>query len=194
MNFRVLLIAVLAASLGACSRPAGEPAAPAEKPAAPAKEAATPAEDASAKGAELLAPFKLSLMQAFSSGMQQGPVSAIGVCRDEAPGIAASLSVDGVRMGRSSHKLRNPENAPSDWLVPVLESYVSGDSEGPQLVELADGRHGYAEPIMVQGMCLVCHGSNIEPGVAASTAELYPDDQATGFAEGDFRGVFWVEF
>jgi len=23
---------------------------------------------------------------------------------------------------------------------------------------------------------------------------LYPDDQATGFSEGDFRGVFWVEF
>ena len=71
---------------------------------------------------------------------------------------------------------------------------MSGDLQGPQAVELADGRHGYAEPIVTQGMCLVCHGSNIEAGVAARTAELYPEDQATGFAEGDLRGVFWVEF
>ena len=136
----------------------------------------------------------MNLMQAFSTGMQDGPVSAISVCSDDAPGIAASLSVDGVRMGRSSHKLRNPDNAPPEWLVPVLDSYVSGDAQGPQVVEIADGRHGYAEPIVTQGMCLVCHGSNIEAGVAARTAELYPQDQATGFAEGDLRGVFWVEF
>ncbi len=180
MKVPILLVALVAASLGACSRPAGEPAAPVE--------------DAAAKGAELLAPFKMELMQAFSTGMQQGPVSTIGVCRDEAPGIAARLSVDGVRMGRSSHKLRNPANAPSEWLASVIESYVSGDAQEPQLVELANGRHGYAEPIMMQGMCLVCHGSNIEAGVAARTAELYPADRATGFAEGDFRGVFWVEF
>jgi hypothetical protein len=30
--------------------------------------------------------------------------------------------------------------------------------------------------------------------VASSIAELYPDDEATGFSAGDFRGVFWVEF
>jgi hypothetical protein len=175
-----MLIALLAASLTACSKPASEPDAPAADPAA--------------KGAALLGPFKMSLMQAFSTGMQEGPVSAISVCRDEAPGIAARLSVDGVRMGRSSHRLRNPDNAPPEWLVPVLESYVSGKSQGPQVVEIADGRHGYAEPIVMQGMCVMCHGSNIEPAVAARTAELYPEDQATGFAEGELRGVFWVEF
>jgi hypothetical protein len=187
MKFRVVLIALLVAAFGACSKSAEEPPATASDPVASA-------EDPAAKGAALLGPFKLNLMQAFSTGMQNGPVSAISVCSDDAPGIAASLSVDGVRMGRSSHKLRNSDNAPPEWLVPVLESYVSGAALDPQVVELADGRHGYAEPIMMQGMCLVCHGSNIEPGVAASTAELYPDDQATGFAEGDFRGVFWVEF
>ena len=180
MKFRIMLIALLVASLGACSKQANEPEAPVEDPAA--------------KGAALLGPFKANLMQAFSTGMQEGPVSAISVCRDEAPGIATRLSVDGVRMGRSSHKLRNPDNAPPEWLVPVLDAYVGGDSQGPQVVELADGRHGYAEPIMMQGMCVMCHGSNLQPAVAARTAELYPEDQATGFAEGDLRGVFWVEF
>ena len=194
MNFRILLIALLAVSCGACSKPASEPAAPADGIAAAAEDAAAAVADPAATGAALLGPFKMNLMQAFSTGMQEGPVSAISVCRDEAPGIAANLSMDGVLMGRSSHKLRNPDNAPSEWLAPVIESYVGGDAQEPQVVELADGRHGYVEPIMMQAMCLVCHGSNIEPGVAARTAELYPDDQATGFAEGDFRGVFWVEF
>ena len=53
---------------------------------------------------------------------------------------------------------------------------------------------GYVEPIMVQPMCLVCHGEALQPGVAAQIDERYPEDRATGFKAGDFRGVFWVEF
>jgi hypothetical protein len=34
----------------------------------------------------------------------------------------------------------------------------------------------------------------LNPDIAAKIDELYPDDEATGFSEGDFRGVFWVEF
>ena len=53
---------------------------------------------------------------------------------------------------------------------------------------------GYAEPIIVQPMCLACHGESLAPEIAAKISEAYPDDQATGFKVGDFRGVFWVEF
>jgi hypothetical protein len=51
-----------------------------------------------------------------------------------------------------------------------------------------DGRTGYVEPIYVKPVCLACHGGNVDPGVKAKLAELYPEDQATGFREGDFRG------
>ena len=37
-----------------------------------------------------------------------------------APEIAAGLSTDGVRVGRTSHRLRNPANAPRPWMEPVL--------------------------------------------------------------------------
>ena len=61
-------------------------------------------------------------------------------------------------------------------------------------VPLPDNRWGYVEPITVQPLCLACHGSEIVPDVADRISELYPEDRATGFAVGDLRGVFWVEF
>ena len=57
-----------------------------------------------------------------------------------------------------------------------------------------DGAERYVEPIRVQGLCLTCHGASLPAPVAARIAELYPEDQAVGFAEGDLRGLFWAEF
>lgn len=152
-------------------------------------------DDVAERGAALLAPFKASLKAALMDGMQDGPAAAIEVCSEDAPAIAASLSVDGVRMGRSSHKLRNPDNAPAAWLEPVMDAYVSGERElAPVVVPLEEGRTGYAEPIRVQPLCLTCHGMELAPDVAGRIEALYPDDAATGFSDGDFRGVFWVEF
>lgn len=147
------------------------------------------------RGAELLAPFKRDLMQALTAGMAEGPVAAIEVCQIEAPGIAASLSQEGVRVGRSSHRLRNPDNAPPDWLQPIMDAYLDDtESRMPRSVSLADGRTGYAEPILLQPLCLTCHGSELPGEVARRIEELYPEDRATGFEVGELRGVFWAEF
>ena len=149
--------------------------------------------DPAGQGAALLVPFKTKLKHELVTGMQAGLDEAIVACNTAAPGIAASLSIDGVVMGRSSHKLRNPANAAPDWVALWIESYLAGQSQ-PVSIELEDGRHGYIEPIMPQPLCLICHGQDLQPEVAEKLAQLYPEDQATGFAEGDFRGVFWVEF
>ena len=158
--------------------------------------AAVHAQDAElAHGAKLLAPFKHDLQQALKSGLAEGPAAAIQVCRVKAPGIADALSVDGVRIGRSSHKLRNPDNTAPDWAKPIMQSYLDDVSNRePRVVELGDDRWGYVEPILVQPLCLTCHGSQLAPEVTERIAELYPDDEATGFEAGDFRGVFWLEF
>ena len=145
------------------------------------------------QGAVLLAPFKANLKNELVTSMQSGVDEAIAACNTAAPAIAETLSVDGVVMGRSSHKLRNPANTAPDWVEPAIEGYVAGKSD-PVVVELDGGRHGYVEPIMMQPLCLTCHGQELQPDVAQKLAELYPEDQATGFADGDLRGVFWVEF
>jgi hypothetical protein len=148
-----------------------------------------------ARGAELLAPFKKDLQQALKSGLAEGPAEAIQVCRVKAPGIANSLSVAGVRMGRSSHKLRNPDNTAPDWVSPIMQTFLDDpSSREPLAVGLADNRWGYVEPIMLQPLCLTCHGSELAPGVAEQISELYPEDHAIGFEAGDLRGVFWLEF
>ena len=148
-----------------------------------------------ARGAELLAPFKKDLQQALKSGLAEGPVKAIQVCRVKAPDIANAISVGGVRVGRSSHKLRNPDNEAPDWVRPIMQAYLDDPSaRSPQAVQLGESRWGYVEPIIVQPLCLACHGSELASDVRAQITELYPDDRATGFEAGDLRGVFWAEY
>lgn len=148
-----------------------------------------------AHGAELLAPFKQDLKKALKSGLAEGPAEAIQVCRIKAPEIATALSVDGVRVGRSSHKLRNPDNSAPEWVSPVMQAYLDDpSSRKPHITELGEDKWGYVEPIIVQPLCLSCHGSELAPDIAIQITDLYPEDRAVGFEVGDLRGVFWLEF
>lgn len=147
------------------------------------------------RGAELLAPFKYELKQALLDGMQEGPLNAISVCKDQAPAIADTFATDGTKIGRASHRLRNRRNVAPDWANQVLTGYLDNTVDrAPKVVSLPDQREGYAEPIMVQPLCLACHGETLAPDVAAYIAETYPEDEATGFEAGDLRGIFWVEY
>ncbi len=147
------------------------------------------------RGAELLAPFKKELKAALTLGMQGGVTNAISVCKDQAPALAAAFSVDGVVMGRSSHRLRNPANNAPSWVNDIVDDYLGSDSaRQPATVALEGGRLGYVEPILIQPVCLACHGETLAPEVATTIAEEYPEDRATGFSVGDLRGVFWVEY
>lgn len=173
MFIRFVIVSVFVVALAACTKPVV---------------------DHEAEGAALLAPLKKNLKAALIGGMESGPDEAISACNTAAPLIAGELSIDGVSMGRSSHKLRNSENVAPEWAVPFLQAYVAGTQTDPVAVELEKDRVGYVEPIMVQPMCLICHGAQLPPNIAVKIEELYPDDKATGFSDGDFRGIFWVEF
>lgn len=152
-------------------------------------------EQAMMRGQEILLPFKQNLMQALQSGLQEGPVAAMGVCSLQAPAIATAISTNGIQVGRTSHKLRNPANASPDWAKPLLQSYLDNENDRqPHVVSLGNGRNGYVEPIIVQPLCLACHGENLSQPVIDKLQALYPEDQATGFAQGELRGLFWAEF
>jgi hypothetical protein len=153
------------------------------------------AETELARGAELLAPFKLELKATLAEGLAAGPAEAIGACRLKAPEIATANAGVGVRIGRTSHRLRNPANVAPEWVAPILAAYIAeASARSPRAVPLPNGRTGYVEPILVQQPCLTCHGEALAPAVAARIAELYPDDRAVGFRVDDLRGAFWLEF
>ncbi len=87
------------------------------------------------------------------------------------------------------------DNASPAWVAPILEGYLADrEDRRPRVASLADDRIGYVEPILLQPLCLGCHGAALAPEVEARIDALYPDDQATGFEVGELRGVFWVEF
>ncbi len=128
---------------------------------------------------------------------EKGPAGAVKVCREEAPDLARAVAGEaGIQLGRTSHKLRNPANAPRDWVVPYLERAAGQPASAVSkvVVDLGD-RVGVLRPIATAGTCLVCHGApeSFDPGLRATLAELYPGDRATGFREGEFRGFFWAE-
>ena len=148
-----------------------------------------------ARGAEILLPFKMQLVGTLQDALLVSAVEAVAVCKVEAPRIAAEFSVDGIEIGRTSHRLRNPDNTAPEWVAPVLQRYLDDDSFRQAIaMELPDDRIGYVEPLLVQPLCLTCHGSAVAEPLASEIARLYPDDTATGFALGELRGVAWAEF
>lgn len=147
-----------------------------------------------AEAKEALAPFKQELQAALRSGLEDGPENAIRVCRDLAPEIAARLSTERIRLGRSSDRVRNPDNAPEAWMEPYLAAYAAeGADLSPRSARLDGSTVVYVEPIVMQPLCLNCHGSEVAAAVEEPLRALYPEDRARGYAVGDFRGIFWVK-
>ncbi|MDY6828270.1 MAG: DUF3365 domain-containing protein [Pseudomonadota bacterium] len=143
----------------------------------------------------VLAPFKAELAATLRQGLEQGSEHAIRVCQVQAPTLGAQFSGEQVEVGRTSHRLRNPDNRPRDWIQPLLEDQLTDpESRESRVVRLPDGGVGYVEPIVVQPLCLTCHGASLDSATTTALRERYPNDEATGFRLGEFRGLFWVQW
>lgn len=141
--------------------------------------------------------LKGELQAAIKAG---GPVNAIGVCREAAPGIAGALSTQsGWAVGRTALRVRNPRNAPSVRERAVLMDFMAraegGESlkgmESATVIEEGDQSYlHYMKAIPTGGVCLTCHGDKLSPDLKKAIGKSYPADAATGFDKGDLRGAF----
>lgn len=151
---------------------------------------------AQAAMADLGQRLKGALVQKMQS---EGPVAAVDFCHVEAPKIAQAVSREhGVIVGRTAQRLRSPANALAPWQEPVMAAFLEKAQAGTppgQLMHAERDEHGarFARGIAVEGPCLVCHGSHLAEPIQHAIAERYPDDAATGFSEGDLRGLIWAE-
>jgi hypothetical protein len=138
---------------------------------------------------ELFAKLSGRLMDAMTA---TGPAGAIEVCQVEAKSIAIDVGKENnVMIGRTGVRLRNSNNQAPPW----AKDLVAQKTDIPVFAVLSNGHAAALLPIKLQAQCLMCHGSNemLAPDVKEKLVKLYPQDQATGFAEGELRGWFWVE-
>ena len=102
----------------------------------------------------------------------------------------------GVKVGRTSARLRNPENAPPSW----ARAYVAG-TDGRKAAQVAAAafdlgdRVGLMRPIEIRRRCLGCHAraEDLSEGTREWLRNAYPRDQALGYSLGDLRGFWWAE-
>ena len=151
------------------------------------------------RAAALIGELKKSLVAAVTQAMGQGVPAAIETCHTQAPTLTAAVAREGATVGRATRRPRNPKNEAAGWQADALAHFEKLAAEKTPLAGqsfarvLADGRIAYAEPLIIQELCLACHGQALAPEVQAIIAAKYPTDRATGYALGDLRGVAWAE-
>ena len=144
------------------------------------------------------------LQHTLKTSMQNnGPIKALNVCNVEAEKIAADISkANAVEVGRTSLKIRSPNNLSDTWETEVLRYFEQQRQNGTELenleiYEITKNETGkwfrYMKAIPTSEVCLICHGENIAPDIHKQLQSLYPNDQATGYKVGDIRGAFSVK-
>lgn len=154
------------------------------------------------KEAKLLASdLRTSLMQNLSEKIsKEGVEKAVPYCHANVKAIAKGAARDRIEkyeFGRTSHKIRNASNHPQPWAESYLKEFA-GSTKGQIkkdfiLHDLGNGKKVYMEPLYVEAKCLLCHGENVAANVGSKIKDLYPNDKATGFKQGEFRGFIWVK-
>jgi len=187
--------------------PKQEPApAPAPPPVEAAPDAPVPAGAAASRigpdvtpdqvetGRAKIGELKKTLLGALQGALAESATKAVETCAQVAPSLT-----EGQAFGRMTRRPRNPKNAVAGWQEEALAHFESLVAAGASLDgaafarTLEGGKVGYAEPLVIQELCLTCHGEQIAPEVAAVIAAKYPQDRATGYRLGDLRGLAWAE-
>lgn len=135
-----------------------------------------------------------------------GPAAAIEFCAGRAMELTDSVSDalgPGWSLRRTALRTRNPANAPDSlealalqWFQAAEDSAAATGAEPPltHVQRTPAGDYRYYMPVRMGHMCLECHGDReqIEPAVRAVLDQRYPADQATGYGQGELRGLIRV--
>lgn len=155
------------------------------------------------KGKEIVATTFKELSTQLTTQMEAGgPAQALPFCKAEALNILGELSEQhNAIIKRSSDQLRSCKIEPTPRELDVINMYKQLVSEKKELkpiveIDAINKKHFYA-PIIVQAKCLTCHGEANKTMTTKTDSiikSIYPFDIATGYSEGDVRGVWSVTF
>jgi hypothetical protein len=160
--------------------------------------------DPAKAGPEIIAEVSSKLITALTDAIaKDGAASAIAVCSERAPEIAAEVGkTHGVTVRRATEKPRNPNNAAADAEKIILAAFATDlekkQPPKPQSIKNLDQSTSLFAPIVISNpLCLQCHGTpegDIAPATLTAIRNLYPEDKATGYKTGDLRGLWSVTF
>ncbi|MDN3641283.1 DUF3365 domain-containing protein [Lutimonas halocynthiae] len=131
-----------------------------------------------------------------------GVIEALAFCNAAALPLTQQMSdKHEVLIKRTSLKTRNSLNKPTENEILILKAFqVNLDKGGvlePKVVLDQNGTPNYYAPIIVEQKCLKCHGT-LNKELSKSTDSIiksyYQDDLATGYSEGDLRGIWSISF
>ena len=147
--------------------------------------------------------FKTFKSQIQAIGSKNGLPAVVDFCHDNAQKLSDSIgNAHNVVIKRTSNKLRNEKNAPDADETAVIENYLRLQEDPNRPMEpivMKDGEgfvHFYA-PIKLKKACLKCHGipeKEVLETILKILKEKYPHDKATGFREGELRGIWDIKF
>jgi hypothetical protein len=107
----------------------------------------------------------------------------------------------GVDLKRVSERVRNPVNAADDWerkQLAVFQYWLDAglDEHTLEISEIVtEGKirvFRYMRPITMQETCITCHGDKIDDKLLGFLVHDFPDDEATGYFEGELAGAYSV--
>ncbi len=144
-----------------------------------------------------------TLVGRLTSAMEEGgPAQAMEFCSTEAIPLTRMVQAsqeDGLVLKRTSFRYRNPDNAPDEAEEAALlyfERAIQDQGQAPAsfVQRTSTGELRYYKPLYVGEFCLQCHGDpeGMDPGVRRLLSQRYPEDLATGYRAGDFRGLVRV--
>jgi hypothetical protein len=161
--------------------------------------------EAEARGSAAAAALAQGLAGRLGAAIEErGTVGAIDFCADEALELTRAIARDHdptLALKRTTSRWRNPANAPDEAEARVLRYLEALEAEepgsAPETLTAAgpDGGARFYRTLRAAPMCLQCHGAerDIDPEVMRILRERYPDDRATGYEAGEFRGVIRVD-
>ena len=133
--------------------------------------------------------------------LTDGVPGAVRFCQVSAGDLTATYTNEAVEINRTSMRYRNTLNKPDSLSLNILEKMQTEKDNGavPASLVLKDNNgvvHFY-KPILMQPMCLNCHGSvpgQVQPDVLGVIDSLYPGDLARQYMEGELRGAWHIRF
>ncbi len=195
---KIALISIISLSIGACQNQSKK----AEKPEVPKQE--IDQKTYAKKGKAIAqATFKVFKKNIEAIAQTNGLPAVVNFCQHSALKITDSMSkANNVIIKRTSNKIRNMKNAPDSDQKLVIDSYLRTQEKQNNQMEpivMTDDKgfvHFYA-PIKIKKACLKCHGTpekDISAPILKMIKEHYPNDKATGFREGELRGIWDIKF